>query len=165
MVVPTGAGSCAVQLRCTHDTEDAELSLRIDENNDVTCDHLWADERVRIRSAWRAGNRFRKKDLVLVDGERVAVRLGALVAGRDYRVDVEYEVPDSASTAGIRPAGVAGRTGATFGRASRRFGLSHGSMTGRLEMRAGRALGGRARIRLAGAAARQYQLSGWLLLR
>ena len=101
VVVPTGAGSCAVQLRCTQDTEDAELSLRIDENNDVTCDHLWSDERVRIRSASRAGKPVRKKDLVLVDGEPVAVRLGALGAGRDYRVDVEYEVPDSASTAGI----------------------------------------------------------------
>ena len=39
---------------------------------------------------------------MLVDGERVAVRLGAIIAaGRDYRVDVQYEVPGSASTASI----------------------------------------------------------------
>ena len=102
VVVTTGVGSCAVQLRCAHDVEDAELALRIDENNDVTCDHLWADERVHIRSAWHAGTPVPESDLVLVDGERVAVRLGAIVAGRDYRVDVQYEVPGSASTAGMR---------------------------------------------------------------
>ena len=102
VVVPTGVGSCAVQLRCMREVEDAELSLRVDENNDVTCDHLWADERVRIRSARHAGKPVAKRDIVLVDGEPVAVRLSTLAAGRDYRVDVEYEVPDSASTAGIR---------------------------------------------------------------
>ena len=102
VVVPTGVGSCAVQLRCMREVEDAELSLRVDENNDVTCDHLWADERVRIRSARLAGKPIATRDIVPVDGERVAVRLSALAAGQDYRVDVEYEVPDSASTAGIR---------------------------------------------------------------
>ena len=102
LAVLTGVGSCAVQLRCAHDTEDAELSLRVDENNDVTCDHLWADERVHIRSAKHAGKSIARKDFVLVDGQPVAVRLRALSAGQDYRVDVEYEVPDSASIAGIR---------------------------------------------------------------
>lgn len=101
VVVPTGVGSCAVQLRCAHDTEDAELSLRVDENNDVTCDHLWADERVHIRSAQHAGKPVRRRDFVLVDGERVAVRLGVLAAARDYRVDVQYEMPDNVSTEGI----------------------------------------------------------------
>ena len=101
LAVLTGAG-CAVQLRCAHDIEDAELSLRVDENNDVTCDHLWADERVHIRSAKHAGKSIARKDFVLVDGQPVAVRLRALSAGQDYRVDVEYEVPDSASTTGIR---------------------------------------------------------------
>ena len=102
VAVLTGVGSCAVQLRCAHDTEDAELSLRVDENNDVTCDHLWADERVHIRSAKQAGKSIARKDFVLVDGQPVAVRLRALSAGQDYRVDVQYEVPDSASIAGIR---------------------------------------------------------------
>ena len=102
VAVPTGAGSCAVQLRCADDTEDAELSLRVDENNDVTCDHLWAEERVRIRSARHAGKPIARKDFVVVNGEPVAVRLNALTAGQDYRVDVEYEMPDSASIAGIR---------------------------------------------------------------
>ena len=101
VAVPTGPGSCAVELRCAHDTEDVELSLRVDENNDVTCDHLWADERVRISSARHAGKPFSRKDFVVVDGEPVAVRLGPLQAGQDYRLDVEYEVPDSASIAGI----------------------------------------------------------------
>ena len=77
------------------------MSLRIDGNNDVTCDHLWADERVRIRSARHAGRPIARKDLVVVDGEPVAVRLGALAGGRDYRLDVEYEVPDGASMASI----------------------------------------------------------------
>ena len=101
IVVPTGAGSCAVQLRCVHDTDDAELSLRVDENNDVTCDHLWADERVHIRSATRAGKPIAKSDYVLMDGAPVAVRLGTLDAGCDYRLDLEYELSDSAATAGI----------------------------------------------------------------
>ncbi len=101
VAVPTGAGTCSVQLRCVHDTEDAELSLRVDENDDVTCDHLWADERVLIRSARHAGKPIARKDFVVVNGEPVAVRLGALAAGQDYRVDLEYEVPASASIAGI----------------------------------------------------------------
>ena len=101
VAVPTGADSCAVQLRCAQDIEDAELSLRVDENSDVTCDHLWADERVLIRSARHAGKAIARKDFVVVNGEPVAVRLGALATGRDYRVDLEYEVPASASIAGI----------------------------------------------------------------
>lgn len=101
VAVPTGPSSCAVQLQCAHDSEGLELSLRIDENNDVTCDHLWADERVRIRSARHAGGPVARKDLVVVDGKPVAVRLGALAGGRDYRLDVEYEVPHGASMAGI----------------------------------------------------------------
>ena len=101
VAVPTGPGACAVQLRCAQDSDDVEMSLRVDENNDVTCDHLWADERVRIKSARRAGKPISRKDFVVVDGEPVAVRLGALRVGQDYRVDVEYEVPDSASIAGI----------------------------------------------------------------
>ena len=48
------------------------------------------------------GKSIARKDFVLVDGQPVAVRLRALSAGQDYRVDVEYEVPDSASIAGIR---------------------------------------------------------------
>ena len=89
----------------------------------------------------------------------VAVRLGALVAGRDYHVDVQYEVPDSVSTAGMyQPAlrvELLRRSVAQAGVS----GLSNAPMTGRLEMQSRRALGRRARIRLAGAAARQYQLS------
>ena len=75
--------------------------MRVDENNDVTCDHLWADERVHIRSARHAGKPIARKDFVIVNGEPVAVRLDALAAGQDYRVDVEYELPDSAPIAGI----------------------------------------------------------------
>ena len=45
---------CNCAVRTTSRTQ--ELSLRVDENNDVTCDHLWADERVHIRSAKHAGN-------------------------------------------------------------------------------------------------------------
>lgn len=101
VAVPTGVGSCAVQLRCTHDTEAIELSLRVDENDEVTCDHLWADERVRIKSARHDGKPISRKDFVVVDGQSVAVRLGTLAAGRDHRVDVEYEVPDRSSIAGI----------------------------------------------------------------
>ena len=101
VAVPNGAGSCSVQLRCAHDSEDVELSLRVDENNDVTCDRLWADERVRIRSARHAGKPITPKDFVVVNGERVAVRLGALSAGQDWHVDLEYEVPESASIVGI----------------------------------------------------------------
>ena len=99
--VPTGAGSCAVQLQCANGAEDVELSLRIDENNDVTCDRLWTDERVRIKSACHAGKPIARTEFVVVDGKAVAVRLGALPAGQDYRVDIEYEVPDTASVAGI----------------------------------------------------------------
>ena len=102
VAVPTGVGSCSIQLRCAHECDDVELSLRIDENNDVTCDHLWAEQRVRIRSARYAGRPISQKNFVVDAGEPVAVRLGRLVADRDYRVDVEYEVPDSVSTAGIR---------------------------------------------------------------
>jgi len=101
VAVPTGVGSCAVQLRCTHDSEAIELSLRVDENDEVTCDHLWADERVRIKSARHDGKPISRKDFVVVNGQPVAVRLGTLAAGRDYRVDVEYEVPDRSSIAGI----------------------------------------------------------------
>ena len=101
VAVPSGDGSCAVQLQCAHDVEDVELSLRIDENNDLTCDRLWADERVRIKSARHAGKPISRKDFVVMDGEAVAVRLGALASGHHYRVDVEYEVPDTASVSGI----------------------------------------------------------------
>lgn len=101
VAVPTGVGSCAVQLRCAHDSEALELSLRVDENDDVTCDRLWADERVCIKSARYDGKPISRKDFVVVDGQSVAVRLGTLAAGRDHRVEVEYEVPDRSSIAGI----------------------------------------------------------------
>ena len=102
VAVPTGDGSCSIELRCAYESGDVELSLRVDENNDVTCDHLWADQRVRIRSAWYAGKPIPRKHFVVSDGEPVAVRLGRLAAGRNYRVDVEYDVPDSTSITGIR---------------------------------------------------------------
>ena len=93
LAVPVGNNRCRVRIESLEDCEDARLMLCIDENTDQTCDRLWREDSVTIRSAVS-----RRGALPLVrsgdERELDSISLGRLAKGGERQVDVEYELPE-----------------------------------------------------------------------
>ena len=94
VTVPSGQHSCSIRLQCERDTEDAQLSLRVDENTDVTCDHLWQDDALTITVVRRIDGP------VIWEGTATAVPLGRLARGVDHDIEVTFE-PTGGSAFGL----------------------------------------------------------------
>ena len=93
LAVPVGSNRCRVRIETLEDCEDARLMLCIDENTDQTCDRLWREDSVKIRSAVS-----RRGALPLVrsgnGSELDSISLGRLAKGGARQIDVEYELPE-----------------------------------------------------------------------
>lgn len=91
--VPDGAGRYVIAFECREPLDEILLSLRLDENTDVTCDRVWPDEDVRLKSFRIRGN---ARSQLPVPGGRLtedkkALRLTGLSSGAVYELAVEHE--------------------------------------------------------------------------
>ncbi len=87
LLVPSGQHSCSIRLHMQQDIDDARLSLRVDENTDVTCDRLWQDDPITITAVRVIGGP------VLWEGEATSAALGNLEGGIDHDLDVTFDAP------------------------------------------------------------------------
>ena len=89
--VPDGRGRYNIEIECQEALEEVLLKFRVDENTDATCDRLWPDEEIVLRSFRATG-----RDGTELPGELQAgnttIRLRGLAADA-YKVVIEYEAP------------------------------------------------------------------------
>ena len=83
--------------------DEALLRLRIDENTDATCEYVWTDEDVSLKSFKIESDGSGEAPIGEVkDGENV-VRIRGLAAEKTYRLTVEYDAPEGFSEAVREP--------------------------------------------------------------
>lgn len=90
--VPDGAGRYVIAFECREPLDEVLLSLRVDENTDATCDRVWPDEDVRLKSfrIRQRGSRSTSADGRLTD-DRKAICLTGLTPGTVYELAVDHE--------------------------------------------------------------------------
>ena len=103
VVIPNGNGSLIASFICERDFSEALFTLHVDENTDFTCDRIWQDDAVSIKSI----------DIKPVEGkgnapeceiapDKRSVKVTGLVAKANYEVQVKYDAPQElASTVGL----------------------------------------------------------------
>ena len=89
--VPDGRGRYNIEIECQEALEEVLLKFRVDENTDATCDRLWPDEEIVLRSFRATGRDGAELPGELEDGN-TTIRLHGLAAGA-YKVVIEYEAP------------------------------------------------------------------------
>ena len=97
-VVPNGVGKHIISLECIESFDEVDLTLRIDENLDATCDRIWTDENVLLKSF-----KFDADEAPVPSGKLEAdgrsIRIQGLSAGINYELVVEYEFPEDLANA------------------------------------------------------------------
>ena len=97
-VVPNGVGKHIISLECIESFDEVDLTLRIDENLDATCDRIWTDENVLLKSF-----KFDADETPVPSGKLEAdgrsIRIQGLSAGINYELVVEYEFPEDLANA------------------------------------------------------------------
>ena len=101
-VVPDGVGKHIISLECIESFDEVDLTLRIDENIDATCDRIWTDENVLLKSFKFDPNGTPVPSGKLEDDGR-AIRIQGLLAGKNYELVVEYELPEDIEKAVSTP--------------------------------------------------------------
>ena len=89
--VPDGRGRYNIEIECQEALEEVLLKFRVDENTDATCDRLWPDEEIVLRSFRATGRDGTELPGELEDGN-TTIRLRGLAADA-YNVVIEYEAP------------------------------------------------------------------------
>ena len=89
--VPDGRGRYNIEIECQEALEEVLLKFRVDENTDATCDRLWPDEEIVLRSFRATGRDGTELPGELEDGN-TTIRLRGLAADA-YKVVIEYEAP------------------------------------------------------------------------
>ena len=89
--VPDGKGRYNIEIECQEALEEVLLKFRVDENTDATCDRLWPDEEIVLRSFKATGRDGTELPGELQDGN-TTIRLRGLAADA-YKVVIEYEPP------------------------------------------------------------------------
>ena len=89
-VVPGRLGRYDIEIECGETSEDVLLSLRVDENTDATCDRVWADENVILKTVKFKGREHGSASCRL-DG--TVARLKGLAPKTTYRLSVICEMP------------------------------------------------------------------------
>ena len=92
--VPLDVGRHAVDLTCDRELDEALLSLRIDENTDATCDRIWTDEEVSIKSCQIRAEGSGKTVEGKLEDDGKTIRIRGLSANENYSVTVDYDAPD-----------------------------------------------------------------------
>lgn len=90
--VPDGDSRYVIAFECREPLGEVLLSLRVDENTDATCDRVWPDEYVRLRSfrIRRRASRATGADGRLTEDGK-AIRLTGLSPGTIYELTVDHE--------------------------------------------------------------------------
>lgn len=96
--VPDGVGKHIILLEIVESFDEVDLTLRIDENIDATCDRIWTDENVLLKSFKFNTNGAPEPSGKLEDDGR-AIRIHGLSAGINYELVVEYELPEDIENA------------------------------------------------------------------
>ena len=91
-VVPEAPDRHRIALECNEAVEEVLIRLRIDENSDATCDRVWQDEEVTIRSFHAEDENGQVLRGRLQDGG-TTIRLSGLAAKTNYRMTLEHEGP------------------------------------------------------------------------
>lgn len=91
-VVPEAPDRHRIALECNEAFEEVLLRLRIDENSDATCDRVWQDEEVTIRSFHAEDENGQVLRGRLQDGG-TTIRLSGLMAKTTYRLTLEHDGP------------------------------------------------------------------------
>lgn len=93
-VAPDGPGKLVGAVTCDSDFAEAWATFKVDENTDSTCDRVWPDEDVAVKSFLikpAAGNAAQPASEIVSEGRFVKIR--GIAAGANYEVRVEYAVP------------------------------------------------------------------------
>ena len=90
--VPDGDGKHLIALESIQSFDEVLLSLRVDENTDATCDRVWPDEDVLLRSVNISARGAVAPNCQLEPGGR-SIRISGLSAGETYQLELEYESP------------------------------------------------------------------------
>lgn len=89
--VPGERGAHSIELECHESIDEVLLRFRIDENIDATCDRLWPDEAVAVRS-FEAKDQSGVKLPGRLEDDGATVRLRGLTPGK-HQVSIKYDVP------------------------------------------------------------------------
>ncbi len=93
VVVPEGEQYLRASLECDRDFPEAWLTLRVDENSDVTCDRIWTDEDISITSVSISKSSGGEKPACeLMAGGRT-VRISGLAGKETYALQLAYDAP------------------------------------------------------------------------
>ena len=91
-IVPQTLNIHNIELECSDAFNEVLLRLRIDENTDATCDRVWQEEEVTIRSFEALDVEGRElRGQIQDDG--TTIRLSGLRAKTIYKLTVEHDVP------------------------------------------------------------------------
>ena len=104
VIVPEGTNRIKASFSSDQDFLEAWMTLRVDENADFTCDRVWRDEDVTIRSfaiTEKDGTSEAPASEVMSGGQTVKVR--GIQAKTDYEIWLEYDAPQELTSTVERP--------------------------------------------------------------
>lgn len=103
-VVPDGNGRLIGSICSSSDFPETRLMLRVDENVDFTCDRIWQDEDVSVKSfhITLADGRGPSPESEIIDNGRF-VKIHGIAADTYYEVRVEYNAPSELASVVGRP--------------------------------------------------------------
>ena len=90
-VVRRRPGRYHIEIECDEASEDVLLSVRVDENADATCDRVWPDENVVLKSVKLTGREHGSASCSLEDN--TVIRLKGLAEKTTYKLSVACEMP------------------------------------------------------------------------
>ncbi len=102
-IVPDGDGKLAGSVVSTEDFPEAWLTIRVDENTDFTCDRVWQDEDVSLKSFRIVSTDSSTPPVHEIIEKGKFVKIQGIVANADYEIQVEYGVPPELTNIVERP--------------------------------------------------------------
>ena len=93
-IVPDSPGKLIGAVTCNNDFAEAWATFKVDENTDSTCDRIWPDESVAIKSFLikpTSDNTNQPTSEIIKEGHFVKIQ--GIVAGANYQIQVEYAIP------------------------------------------------------------------------
>ena len=103
-VVPDGNERIVGSVTSAANFSETWLTIQVDENSDFTCDRIWQDEDVTVKSFQIApadGNGPALASEITDDGR--FVKIHGIAADTEYEVRVEYDAPQELATVVARP--------------------------------------------------------------
>ena len=103
-VVPDGNGRLIGSISSSSNFPETRLMLRVDENVDFTCDRIWQDEDVSVKSfhITQTDDSSLSPESEIIDNGRF-VKIHGIAADTDYEVRIEYNAPPELASVVDRP--------------------------------------------------------------